>query len=322
MDESNSSAIGALAELVQSLRPPEEKKRMSNTTAKKKVTNSVRGKRNPATQEQRFRNFLKYTDPMLRQSDESTDASKLNDDLMRILNLGRLNQNQAEVNDEEVRQEFAEADDENEIRPPNVPKRKRNDGDEKGNKRPKGDDDDDDDDGNNAPQPPPRPRPAGKRKAGNDADNSGKKPRAAPQNNKRKAGNDADNSEKKPRTAPKNNKRKAEDVLAQESKKTKIQVTRKRKAEKQLQPGDTKRLKTKDNVEVWQEMRQEVAASTKRAKETIARFSKTGQIRGDLSNTAQKEADKQAAAKRAQTKIAQYSDKIGNDLSASSKLRR
>jgi len=41
-----------------------------------------------------------------------------------------------------------------------------------------------------------------------------------------------------------------------------------------------------------------------------------------LSNTAQKEADKQAAAKRAQTKIAQYSDKIGNDLSASSKLRR
>ena len=89
-----------------------------------------------------------------------------------------------------------------------------------------------------------------------------------------------------------------------------------------MQPGDTKRLKTKDNVEVWQEMRQEVAASAKRAKETIARLSKTGQIRGDLSNTAKKEADKQATAKRAQTKIAQYSDKIGSDLSASSKLRR
>src|SRR6056300_1565790 len=213
MDESNSSAIGALAELIQSLKPSaEEKKRMSNTAAKKKVTNSVRGKRKLATQDQRFRNFLKYTDPMLRQSDESTDASKLNDDLMRILNLGRPNQNQTEVNDAEVQQEFAEADEENEIRPPNVPKRKRNDDDEKGNKRPKGDDDDDDGDDDNAPQPP---RPAGKRKAGNDADNSEKKPRTAPKTNKRKAGNDADNSEKKPRTAPKTNKRKAEDVLAQ-----------------------------------------------------------------------------------------------------------
>ena len=61
--------------------------RPSNRTAAKVVKNSVRGKKTKITGEQGFRNYLKYTDPLLQESDETTDKSKLADDMEKILSM-------------------------------------------------------------------------------------------------------------------------------------------------------------------------------------------------------------------------------------------
>jgi hypothetical protein len=60
------------------------KPRMTDGTASKVV--EKRGRQSSASsQQQNFRKYLKYVDPMLQYSDESTDASKLSQDLQRIL---------------------------------------------------------------------------------------------------------------------------------------------------------------------------------------------------------------------------------------------
>jgi hypothetical protein len=65
---------------------PTKKTRPSNRTAKRIVKNSVKGKTTKISVEQGFRNYLKYTDPLLQESDE-TDQSKLADDMEKIINL-------------------------------------------------------------------------------------------------------------------------------------------------------------------------------------------------------------------------------------------
>jgi hypothetical protein len=65
------------------------KKRPSNKTAEKIVKNSVKGKKRNMTGEQSFRYYLRDTDKLLQESDETTDKSKLADDIEKILNVVR-----------------------------------------------------------------------------------------------------------------------------------------------------------------------------------------------------------------------------------------
>jgi hypothetical protein len=60
------------------------KTRMTDGTARNVVAKKSR-QSSANSQEQNFRKYLKYVDPMLQYSDESSDASKLSQDLQRIL---------------------------------------------------------------------------------------------------------------------------------------------------------------------------------------------------------------------------------------------
>jgi hypothetical protein len=73
--------------LLRTLPDVPKKPRPSNRAATKLVKNSVRGRKTKITGEQGFRNYLKYTDPLLQESDETTDKSKLADDMEKILNM-------------------------------------------------------------------------------------------------------------------------------------------------------------------------------------------------------------------------------------------
>ena len=73
--------------LLRTLPDVPKKTRPSNKTATKTVKNSVKGVRSNISGEQGFRNYLKYTDPLLRMSDETTDESKLTDDMDKILSM-------------------------------------------------------------------------------------------------------------------------------------------------------------------------------------------------------------------------------------------
>ena len=75
------------AMLLSTLPDTAKKPRPSNRTAKRIVKNSVKGKTTKISAEQGFRNYLKYTDPLLQESDETTDQSKLADDMEKIINL-------------------------------------------------------------------------------------------------------------------------------------------------------------------------------------------------------------------------------------------
>lgn len=74
----------SLKNVLERILPP-KKKRISNANASVKVKKSVKGKTSGITTEQGFRNYLKYTDPMLQESDETTDTSKIAKDLSEIL---------------------------------------------------------------------------------------------------------------------------------------------------------------------------------------------------------------------------------------------
>lgn len=75
------------AMLLSTLPDTPKKPRASNRTAKRIVKNSVKGKTTKISAEQGFRNYLKYTDPLLQESDETTDRSKYADDIEKIINL-------------------------------------------------------------------------------------------------------------------------------------------------------------------------------------------------------------------------------------------
>lgn len=75
------------AMLLRTLPDSPKKPRRSNSSAKKVVKNSVKAKTTKISGEQGFRNYLKYTDPLLQESDETTDKSKLADDIEKIINL-------------------------------------------------------------------------------------------------------------------------------------------------------------------------------------------------------------------------------------------
>ena len=75
------------AMLLSTLPDTNKKPRASNRTAKRIVKNSVKGKTTKISAEQGFRNYLKYTDPLLQESDETTDQSKYADDIEKIINL-------------------------------------------------------------------------------------------------------------------------------------------------------------------------------------------------------------------------------------------
>ena len=66
---------------------PNKPKRISNKKATKIVKNSVKGKNINVSQEQGFRNYIKYTDPLLKVSDETTDKSKIASDISQLLNV-------------------------------------------------------------------------------------------------------------------------------------------------------------------------------------------------------------------------------------------
>lgn len=62
-------------------------KRLSQRQATKKVKNSVKGKKTKITQEQGFRNYMKYTDPLLLTNNEDIDRSDLADDINKLLDI-------------------------------------------------------------------------------------------------------------------------------------------------------------------------------------------------------------------------------------------
>lgn len=75
----------SLQNILERVAPHLKRKKIGNTRATAKVKKSVKGKTTGITSEQGFRNYLKYTDPMLQYSDETTDASKIANDLSQIL---------------------------------------------------------------------------------------------------------------------------------------------------------------------------------------------------------------------------------------------
>jgi hypothetical protein len=99
----------ALDNILQRLLP--KKTRLTSSQATAKVRKSVKGKTKSISQEQGFRNYLKYTDPMLQVSDETTDASKINNDLEQILSVFDKSDNVYDmqkdiVNDSEIKTEI------------------------------------------------------------------------------------------------------------------------------------------------------------------------------------------------------------------------
>ena len=99
----------SLVDIVNRLTP--KKKRLIATEATEKVKKSVKGSSKSITTEQGFRNYVKYTDPMLQFSDETTDVSKIASDLTEILSVFNKTNNVYDlqkdvVNKEEIKAEI------------------------------------------------------------------------------------------------------------------------------------------------------------------------------------------------------------------------